>query len=121
MLHKYRIWNVPNEKYVFNPHEKTLGLSLRNANAILKLSRKDAKQAFQDYSAPPIEGDVYEVPNNHLPFANESEVLVMQVGMPDSKRKLVAIAAHEKTSVKGYFDFIKVRCDQQFNYLQRLG
>lgn len=109
IIHPYRKWNVPSANYVFNLHENTLGLSLRNANNILKLSRKEGRYSKPDYDAAVIEGGVDEIPNDYLPREEGGEVLMMDVGMPDNRRKLVAVASHEKTAVKGHFDFIKVR------------
>lgn len=108
LVHPYRQWTIHNNNYTFNPHERTLGLSLRNSNKILRLSRKEHRGIEPRYGVETIEGNYQEYSNRYLPAKEDGEMLVLEVGFKKSRRKLVAVSRHEQTSVKGFLDFIKV-------------
>lgn len=109
IVHPYRKWNIPNSNYTFNAHDHKLGLSLRNADTIVKLSRRETTGTEPDYTTSTITGNVSLERNRFLPPPQQGEIVFMEVGVPGNSFKLTTVTVHEETRVQGKTDAIIVR------------
>ncbi|KAK5643724.1 hypothetical protein RI129_007569 [Pyrocoelia pectoralis] len=106
----HRKWRISNDNWRFVPKGSGLGLCLSNGYKLLKLNRYDLiEESEYGYGTDVfLRGHVVEEYTKFIPPRNEGDITIMNVGIGNYKRSLVAVTSHDKTSVKGKFDFVKI-------------
>ncbi|CAG9819512.1 unnamed protein product [Phaedon cochleariae] len=108
---KYRKWIIQEDNAAFMPRGLKTGLSLRTGEKIVYLDRTEPviENDMNDIDVESIIRGTVDKANNHfIPGRNGGDIAVLNVGMKNTRKSLLAVATHEETIIKGRLDLIKI-------------